>query len=170
MIAESPDFTGAFTEIAAAERAYRHLRNEGFDDAHMSLWVNEDCPACLEAHARSQDDRSDRLITGGQVTGGVVGLGFGAAVAWWPPPTAASFDWLEGLVSVCVVASWLLTGAILGAMAGAVLSELRPGHPKVAHRHYVLSLRPPKGREQEALAILRRSKAAIDGEGPNMAT
>lgn len=167
MIAESPGFTGAFTEIAAAERAYRHLCDEGFDDAHMSLWVNEDCPACLEEHARSKEARADRLITAGQITGGIVGFGFGAAVVRWPPPTASSFDWLEGLVSVCVVASWLLTGAILGAMAGAVLSELRPGRRQVPHRHYVLSLRPPKGREDEALAILRRSKAAIDGEGPS---
>lgn len=170
MIAESPDYTGAFTEIAAAERAYRRLRDEGFDDAHMTLWVNEECPACLQAHDRLREARSDRLITGGQVVGGILGCAFGAALVWWPLPSAPSFSWIEGLVQLCVVASWLLTGAILGAMVGAVTSELRPGRKRVPHRHFLLKLRPPRGREQEALAILRRSKAAIDGEGSRLTT
>lgn len=168
MIAESPDYRGAFAEIEAAERAYQRLRDEGFAEAEISLMVTEDCPACLEEHARSRDAMSERLITGGQIGGGILGMGFGAAMVWWPTSTPLRINWLELLVQICVVASWLLTGAILGAMVGAVASELRPGRKHLAHRHFILTLRPPQGREQEALAILRRSKAAIDGEGSTL--
>ncbi|HEY9854209.1 MAG TPA: hypothetical protein V6D05_00640 [Stenomitos sp.] len=162
MIAESPDYQGAFAEIEAAERAYQRLREEGFSDEHMSLHVNEECPACLADQARSRDAWTERLITGGQLLGGVAGLGFGAAMVWWPLPSAQHLGWVEGLVQLCVVASWLLTGAILGSMVGAVASELRPGRPHTAHRHFILMLSPPLGREEEALAILHHTKATIE--------
>lgn len=162
MIAESPSYTGAFAEIEAAERAYERLREEGFEDAHIQLRVNEECPACLADHARSRDSWAERLITGGQVLGGLAGLGFGAAMVWWPLPRQG-FGWVEWLVQVCVVASWLLTGAIMGAMVGAIASELRPGRRHQAHRHFLLMLQPPAGREGEALAILRRTKADVEG-------
>lgn len=165
MIAESPSYAGAFTEIEAAERAYQRLREGGFADEDVSLIVNEDCPACQEEHARSRDTWTERLITGGQVVGGIAGLGFGAVLVWWPLPGSVHYSWVEWLVQICVVASWLLTGAILGAMVGAVTSELRPGRRRLAHRHFILMLQPPHGREEEALAILRRAKATIEGKG-----
>lgn len=169
MIAETPAYAGSFTEIEAAERACQQLAADGFAPDAMTLWVNEECPACQEEHARSRDGLSDRLITGGQIAGGIVGTAFGVALVWWPPSAAMRLDWREWLVQLCVIASWLLTGAILGAMVGAVASELRPGRQKPAHRHFILSLRPPPGREDEALAILRRTKATIEGEGTKSA-
>lgn len=162
MIAETPYYSGAFAEIEAAERAYQRLREEGFTDAQMSLVVNEECPACLADQARAEDGWSDRLITWGQVLGGLVGCGFGAAMVWWPLPAAPRFNWIEWLVQICVVTSWLMSGAILGAMVGAILSEMRPGHQRQAHRHFILKLHPPHGREQAALAILEHSKASVE--------
>ncbi len=165
MFAESSGYAGAFTEIEAAERAYKRLREEGLDDEHISLVVNEDCPACQEEQARARDACAERLITGGQIGGGLLGLGFGAALVWWPLPTTMHVSWLEWLVQLCVVTSWLLTGAILGAMVGAVAAEFRPSRRRLTHRHYILMLNPPHDKKQEALAILRHSRATIEGEG-----
>lgn len=171
MITPSWSCTGAFTDVSEAERAYRTLQASGVD--RMSLVVVEDCPACRYERSDAHDDLLDRMLLSGQVFGGLMGVGLGTAVLWWPlrgiGAVMAGHRWVDVLVMLCTIGTWGLSGAILGAMVAAVVSELVPATRASArrtHRHFVLSLETPQGMEDEVRSILRRSKATLD-ETPN---
>lgn len=163
---DATGYRGSFQDIEAAERAFCRLQANGFRDDCISLLVDDDCPACAVERSGMEDPVADRVIARGQGAGAIAGSALGFLMVGWPGTSIASDGLLEGFASLCVVGAWALSGAILGALAGAAITELpfrrRDGRPP--HRHYVLVLRPPEGTEARAIAVLRDMKARLEGE------
>lgn len=160
------EYLGSFQDLDAAHRAFTRLQASGFRDECMSLVVDDDCPACASERAGLDDPQADRVIARGQGTGALAGSALGFLMVGWPSALGTRSDWVDGIASLCIVGAWALSGAILGALVGAAITELplmhKEGRPP--HRHYVLVLRPPEGMEQRALSVLRDAKARLEGE------
>ncbi|HEY9897558.1 MAG TPA: hypothetical protein V6D00_00120 [Pantanalinema sp.] len=161
------DCRGSFRDIESAERAFCKLQASGLRDDCISLEVVDDCPACAAERAGMADPIAEIVIARAQGAGALAGSALGLGMVGWPgSPVIGGTGWVDGFAALCVIGAWGLSGAILGALAGAAVTELpiarRGGRPP--HRHYVLVLRPPSGMEQRAIAVLVEAKARIEPE------
>lgn len=162
--------SGVFVNLEAAERACRLLEAHGVDRSQLSLTFDEACPACAYERDVLSDSSTEHLPLG-QGIGALLGIGLGVAAVFWPltslpgiqgmppePETLSMFDWMLRLF---ILASWGLSGAILGGMLAAMVVDAwqllrrRETNPKL-HSHYVLTIADAWANDEEVHRIVQK--------------
>lgn len=162
--------SGVFTNLESAERACRQLEALGIAQSQLSLTFDENCPAC--SYEREQVSRDPSAsVPMGQVLGALSGLIVGVLVVFWPlngilvtdrapadPVTLSLFDWMLRLF---IVASWGLSGGILGGMLAAASADLWEMFQsrkveKPLHSHYILRIDSAAAADTEIRQLLQK--------------
>ncbi len=159
-----------FASLDSAERACRQLEAHGIAQSQLSLTFDDDCPACAYERDCLSDGPTESQPMG-QGLGALVGIGFGIAAVFWPLADAAGseavladptpltlFDWMLRLF---VIASWSVSGAILGGMLAGMIAEAwqalrRREEDKPLHSHYILSVDSPQALDPEVEQLIMR--------------
>jgi hypothetical protein len=162
--------SGVFVNLDSAERACRQLEAHGIAQSQLSLNFDDDCPACAEERDRLKEGPSESMPMG-QGLGGLLGIALGVTAIYWPmsggaggeglpadPVVMSLFDWMLRLF---VIASWGLSGAILGGMFAAVAVDAwqsldRRGADKPLHSHYILTIDSPLAADEEVRNLIQR--------------
>ncbi len=162
--------SGVFVNLDSAERACRQLEARGIAQSQLSLNFDDDCPACAAERDRLSRGQSESSPMG-QGLGALLGIALGVAAIFWPksgwaggevaaaePAALGLFDWMLRLF---IVASWGLSGAILGGMFAAVAADAwqslgRRGTERPLHSHYILTIDSPLAADGEVRALIQR--------------
>jgi hypothetical protein len=162
--------SGVFVNLESAERVCRQLEAAGIARSQLSLTFDDDCPACAyEREALSPGSCESMPV--GQGLGALLGIALGVAAVFWPldavpgaervasdPVTFSLFDWMLRLF---IVACWSLSGAILGGMLAATVTEAweilgRRSAEKPLHSHYILTVESPLSVDEHVRMIIQR--------------
>ena len=162
--------SGVFVNLEAAERACRQLEALGVDRSQLSLTFDEACPACaFERDVLSADSNENLPL--GQGIGALFGIALGVAAVFWPltslpgiqgiPPEPATLSMFDWMLRLFIVASWGLSGAILGGMLAAMVTDAwqmmrRRDLNQVLHSHYILSIDAAGVNEDEIRRLVQK--------------
>jgi hypothetical protein len=162
--------SGVFVNLDSAERACRQLEARGIAQSQLSLNFDDDCPACAEERDRLTEGQRESLPMG-QGLGALLGIALGVAAIYWPmgggagsegspagPMALSLFDWMLRLF---IIASWGLSGAILGGMFAAVAVDAwqslgQRGADKPLHSHYILTIDSPLAADEEVRKLIQQ--------------
>lgn len=154
-----PRVSGIFATLESVERACRDLQGHGIAREQLSLSVTEACGACARAEAPPSPCTGERLRLG-RGLGSSLGTALGIAAVLWPIPVAAGlFEWMMRLF---VIASWSLSGWLLGGMLACTWDEAkeairrtRAGEPDL-HAHAILTVAVSPEKAAEVRALMKR--------------
>jgi hypothetical protein len=165
---------GIFASLASTETACRQLEACGIASTQLSVSCEDDCQACIIEQVWVDRDQEASLPLG-QGLGAVIGIALGLAAVFGP--VAASDAWalslFDWMLRLFIIASWSLSGSILGGMlmasGSAAFQALK--HPKgdpLVHAHYILTVEAPAEQEAAVKAIIqRRGGRLVEAPSPS---
>lgn len=162
--------SGVFVNLEAAERACRQLEAQGVDRSQLSLVFDDACPACAYERDVLADTPAEHLPIG-QGFGALLGVATGVLAVFWPlqdfpgihgvPPEPVTFTLFDWMLRLFIIASWGLSGAILGGMLAAMGTDAwrtlrRREASTLLHSHYVLTVDAPQSDDEAIRQIIQR--------------
>ena len=144
-------YRAAYRRIGDIERTYQQLLAIGLAPEHLNLKVRDEEQEEPPAEVR----RANRWFSLGEAIGMIVGLLLGVGLLM-PSKGASSLEHIPLFIALLVLGTWALCGALLGAMLGALGSEVFAPN-REGSLDFELEVRPPLALNSQVLAILSQA-------------